>query len=160
MRHPGGLSCIAVAVLVLPAGRARGDPPAGYYDGVDRRTQAALRSTVHEAVDDHIRFPYTSGNTDTWDILELAGEDPEDPGLILDVYKNATYAKTGGGTGPYAREHTWPSSYGFPNDVVSNYPFTDCHMLFLADSSYNSVRPVVTGAGVVDLVVDVNGYFD
>jgi hypothetical protein len=34
---------------------------------------------------------------DTWNILELAEEDPEDPGATRDVYKNATYSKVGGG---------------------------------------------------------------
>jgi endonuclease I len=99
-----------------------------------------LRATLHDAIDDHIRFPHTSDNTDTWDILELADEDPADPASILDLYKNTTYAKAGGGNDFYQREHTWPNSYGFPNDVTSNYPYTDCHALFLSDGSYNASR--------------------
>lgn len=43
-------------------------------------------------------------------------------------------------TGPYNREHSWPNSYGYPDDGSTNYPYTDCHALFLADSSYNSSR--------------------
>lgn len=117
-----------------------GDPPPGYYDGVDSSTQSALRSTLHNAIDDHIRFPYTSSNTDTWNILELADEDPNNPGRILDVYKNASFAKVGGGNDFYNREHVWPNSYGFPDDGPTNYPYSDCHGLFLSDIGYNSDR--------------------
>ncbi len=129
----GGL--LFVAAAALPA-----QPPAGYYDGVDTTTAAALRATLHEVIDDHTRFPYTSSSTDTWDILNLADEDPDNTGNIIDVYKNASYAKISGGSGAYNREHTWPKSYGFPNDNSGNYPYTDCHMLFLSDAGYNSSR--------------------
>ena len=132
-------SFLALALLLSP-GVAFSAPPAGYYDSVDPTAQGALRSTLHEIIDDHIRFPYTSSNIDTWDILKLADEDPNNPSNILDVYKNASLAKVEGGTGGYQREHTWPNSYGFPNDLVSNYPFTDCHALFLAYGSYNGSR--------------------
>jgi endonuclease I len=134
------LRVIVLLLTVLTGFPAHADPPAGYYSPVDSLTQAALRTTLHEVIDDHIRFPYTSGNTDTWDILELADEDPDDPLSILDLYKNAIYSKAGGGNDFYQREHTWPNSYGFPNDVTSNYPYTDCHALFLADGSYNASR--------------------
>ena len=97
-------------------------------------------ATLHAVIDDHLRFPYNSAGTDTWVILELADEDPNNANNILDVYKNASYVKVGGGTGDYNREHTWPSSYGYPNDNSSNMPYTDCHMLFLCDDGYNSSR--------------------
>ncbi len=116
------------------------DAPAGYYDSVDASTPAALRATLHDVIDDHTRFPYTSTATDTWNILELADEDPNDPGNILDVYRNASYAKEGGGNSFYNREHSWPSSYGYPNDGSTNYVYTDCHALFLCDDGYNSSR--------------------
>jgi hypothetical protein len=32
--------------------------------------------------------------------IRCVSRDLDDPGLILDLYKNASYAKTGGGTGP------------------------------------------------------------
>ncbi|MCP3960682.1 MAG: hypothetical protein GY719_22795 [bacterium] len=104
------------------------------YLEVDVSTRAALRATLHEAIDDHVRFPYAS----VWDILELADEDPGDSTRILDVYKNASYPKVGGGTGDYDREHSWPKSYGFPlEDGLGELPFSDCHHLFLADKVYN-----------------------
>jgi endonuclease I/fibronectin type 3 domain-containing protein len=114
--------------------------PPGYYDGVDTSSPSALRATLHDAIKDHIRYPYTSTATDTWDILELADEDPNDPGRILDIYRNASYPKQGGGNTYYNREHSWPNSYGYPNDNSTNFPYTDCHALFLVDDSYNSAR--------------------
>lgn len=112
----------------------------GYYAGVNASSPTMLRITLHETIDDHQRYPYTATTTDTWDILEFADQDPLNAGRILDVYKNASYAKAGGGNTEYNREHTWPKSYGFPTDGSTNYPYTDTHMLFLSDSSYNSSR--------------------
>src|SRR5262245_37484893 len=121
--------CALAALALSCAGSVLADPPPGYYDSVDPSTQTSLRTTIPEAIDDHIRFPYTSANTDTWNILELADEDPEDPTAVLDVYMNETYPKAGGGNSNYDREHTWPNSYGFPDDGSTNYPYTDCHSL-------------------------------
>ncbi|MFT7485337.1 MAG: endonuclease I [Candidatus Paceibacteria bacterium] len=117
-----------------------GQIPPGYYNSVDTTNAATLRQTLHPVIDDHQRYPYTSGGTDTWDILELAQQDPSAPSRIVDVYENSSYAKVGGGNLQYNREHTWPKSYGFPIDGGTNYPYTDCHVLFLCNSSYNSSR--------------------
>ncbi len=111
-----------------------------YYASADTSSAESLRLSLHEIIDDHQRYPYSSTATDTWDILEFADEDPMNPGRILDVYKNASYLKAGGGNTEYNREHTWPKSYGFTSDNASNYPYTDTHMLFLSDAGYNSSR--------------------
>lgn len=111
-----------------------------YYDNVDASAPGVLRSTLHDTIDDHTRYPFSSTAVDTWDILEAADEDPNDANAILDVYRNESYPKVGGGTGGYNREHTWPSSFGFPNDNASNYPYSDTHALFLSDAGYNSAR--------------------
>lgn len=116
------------------------DPPPGYYDSVDPSTSETLRSTLHDVIDGHTKIPYTSGSTDTWDVLELADEDPLDSGKILDVYRNRSTTKVGGGTSTYNREHTWPKGYGFPDDGSTNFPYTDCHHLFLCDAIYNATR--------------------
>ncbi len=129
----------AVLCFVLAPSLLAQIPP-GYYDTVDSSNSTTLRSTLHEVIDDHTRFPYTSGSTDTWNILELADEDPNNASRILDIYRNASYPKAGGGNSNYNREHTWPSSYGFPDDDGSNYPFTDCHSLRLCDDGYNTAR--------------------
>jgi endonuclease I len=114
--------------------------PSGYYDAVNTSNSSTLHDSLHSIIDDHQRFPYTSSATDTWDILESADENPDDSSKIIAIYENATYTKVGGGNSNYNREHTWPKSYGFPDDGSSNYPYTDAHHLFLADSGYNSSR--------------------
>lgn len=134
--------------------------PAGYYNTVVTDTPAQLRSTLHNVIDDHTRYPYTSSGTDTWNILELADQDPNNSTHILDIYRNRSLVKFGGGTGPYNREHSWPNSYGFPDDGGTNYPYTDCHHLFLTDVGYNSDRgnkPFgAAAAGSTERVTDVN----
>ncbi len=126
--------------LFLAPLRVLADPPPNYYDAVNASTPALLRSSLHGVIDDHTRFPYTGSGTDTWTILEAAQQDPADSTHIIDVYRNASYAKAGGGNSFYDREHTWPKSHGFPNDGSTNYPYTDCHLLHLAHTAYNGAR--------------------
>jgi endonuclease I len=127
-----------VFMIALIAAAALADAPAGYYDSVDLSSEAALRQSLHDIIDGHVRFPYTSSSTDTWDILESAEESPFNSSQIIDLYRNRTYTKFGGGTGPYNREHSWPNSYGFSSS--GDTPYTDCHHLFLCDVSYNGYR--------------------
>ncbi|TDF34938.1 endonuclease I [Alteromonadaceae bacterium M269] len=114
--------------------------PSGYYDSINPSNAQVMHDSLHEIIDDHQRFPYTSSATDTWDILESADQDPNNSSRIIGLYKNASYPKAGGGNSNYNREHTWPKSYGFPRDGSGNYPYTDAHHLFLTDSGYNSSR--------------------
>ena len=113
--------------------------PPGYYANVDPSSPASLRLTLHQVIDDHTRIPYTSSQTDTWNVLNQSEQDPQNSSRIIDVYRNASYQKISGGIGVYNREHTWPKSYGFP-DGSGSYPYTDCHQLYLCDGSYNTSR--------------------
>lgn len=122
------------------SGGGGGGIPSGYYAGVTPTSASALRSSLHPVIDDHTKIPYTASTTDSWDVLEFADEDPLDTGRILDIYKNVSYAKAGGGNNFYNREHTWPKSLGFPTDGPSNYPYTDLHMLMLSEINYNAAR--------------------
>ncbi|HEX6833460.1 MAG TPA: Ig-like domain-containing protein [Rudaea sp.] len=112
-----------------------------YYAGVDTSSGPALAGWLHNRIKDHTAYPYTASTTDTWDILDAADEDPMNPNDVVDLYKNVSYAK---GSGSLNREHTWPNSYGFNDVTTSNGhpypPYTDCHMLYMADSSYNQSR--------------------
>ena len=135
------LSVLLSSFTLCVAESASAQVPEGYYDSADASTPQALRESLHEIIDDHLIFPYTSFSTDTWDILEMADEDPDNSGRIITIYRNASFAKQGGGNAFYNREHSWPRSYGFPdNDENLNYPFTDMHHLFLADGDYNFNR--------------------
>lgn len=130
----------SLLMVLLLGGALRADAPAGYYSSVNAGSASTLRSTLHAVIDDHTRLPYTATTTDTWNVLELADQYANNANQILDVYLNATYTKVGGGNTNYNREHTWPSSYGFPNDGNNVYPYTDCHHLFLVNDAYNTSR--------------------
>mgnify|MGYP002725747073 CR=1 FL=1 len=135
--------------------------PSGYYDTVDVTNAATLRATLHAVIDDHTRIPYTSSATDTWNVLEQADQDPNDSGRVLDVYMNESYVKHGAGNTDYNREHSWPKSYGFPSDGSSNYPYTDCHHLFISNDSRNSSRGnTSTSVFTHGSSYDVSGYTD
>ena len=139
----GGLKSTAITSLIsiiTISSSIQAEIPLGYYDTADPSSTVALRNSLNDIIDDHQRFPYTSSETDTWDILEIADENPDDPMRIIDIYLNASYEKQGGGNSFYNREHTWPKSYGFPDDGDGNYPYTDAHHLFLSNSGYNSSR--------------------
>ena len=130
-----------VFLVLLFAVFSSGRTDADYYDNVDKSNPQALRDSLHEIIDDHTRFPYTSAATDTWDVLETADEDQDKPDNIITIYRNATFLKVHGGNNFYNREHTWPKSYGFPDNGPSpNYPYTDMHHLFLSDIDYNANR--------------------
>ena len=112
-----------------------------YYAGVDTSSGPALEAWLHNRIKDHIAYPYTASTTDVWDILNAADEDPMNPAHVVDIYKNTSYPK---GSASLNREHTWPNSYGF-NDITTNNghpypPYTDAHMLYMSDSSYNQSR--------------------
>lgn len=130
-----------------------------YYASVDATSAERLRETLHALIDDHRAYPYSASTTcslanpeatcDTWDILELADEDPLNPARVLDVYRNRSYLKesdrAGTGSGiTYNREHTWPNSLGFGSTTgnlgLPNAPYTDAHMLYLSDTQYNADR--------------------
>jgi endonuclease I len=112
----------------------------GYYAGVNTTSASALRASLHPIIDDSVKIPYTSSATDTWDVLNVADQDPLNTGRILDIYKNTPYTKSPGGNNFYNREHTWPNSLGFPSDGATNYAYTDVHMLMASDIAYNSAR--------------------
>ena len=145
------VSCLTAPLLA--------QAPPGYYSSVNTTSASTLRSTLHAVIDDHTKIPYTATATDTWDVLNLANEDPTNTANVLDLYENLSLAKASGGNNFYNREHTWPNSYGFPNDGSCNYPYTDCHMLFLCDIGYNATRgnaPYRSCSGCSELTTAIN----
>ena len=41
---------------------------------------------MHNIIDDHIDYPYSSSSTDTWDILKDADADPNNINNVLLIY--------------------------------------------------------------------------
>jgi endonuclease I len=136
-----GVEGARAALGFAPLATSCATVPASYYASVDASTPAALRATLHQVIDDHVRFPYTSSSTDTWDILNDADENPANPSTVLDLYKNTTYPD-GCSTGcAWNREHTWAKSFGFQTESGSAAtPYTDAHHLRATDPGYNSSR--------------------
>lgn len=121
----------------------------GYYSRVNTSSASQLRCSLHATIRGHTAYPYSGGTTNAWTILEIADEDPNNSGRILDAYRNRSFAKVtqraGTGTGiVYNREHTWPNSLGFSSATgnlgLPHSPYTDTHMLYLTESVYNADR--------------------
>lgn len=142
-----------------------------YYAPVNTSSAQQLRCSLNTVIRGHTVYPYSASTTDTWDILEIADEDPNNSGKILDVYKNRSYTKVSdrAGTGSgvtYNREHTWPNSLGFGSTTgnlgLPHGPYTDTHMLYLSDTNYNSDRSnspysyCTQGAGCAERATEIN----
>jgi hypothetical protein len=142
----GGAKPVAnttVAFTVAAAG------PTGYYSHVNTSSPSQLRCSLHDTIKGHTAYPYSGGTTNTWTILEIADEDPNNSGRILDAYRNRSYLKVteraSSGSGlRYNREHTWPNSLGFGSATgnlgLPYAPYTDTHMLYLTDATWNADR--------------------
>lgn len=134
------IKVISSIIIASYATQTLASAPTDYYQTLDTSTPVKLKQSLHNIIKGHKKIPYTSSSLDTWDVLESADQDPDNSANVIDVYKNASYTKVGGGNTNYNREHSWPKSYGFPKDGSNNYPYTDLHHLFIANSSYNSSR--------------------
>lgn len=132
--------CAGLLCSVFVSAEIAAQPAPGYYSTLDPSSSQKMRDSLHEIIDDHTRLPYTSSATDTWDVLKIADENQDEPNNIITIYQNTSYAKETGGNNFYNREHTWPNSYGFPDNNAGNYPYSDMHHLFLADIDFNFSR--------------------
>ena len=114
-----------------------------YYSHVNPVSPEQLRCSLHNTIKGHTVYPYSGGMQNSWTILEIAQQDPNNATKMIDVYRNRSYtiggdrAGTGGGI-TYNREHTWPNSLGFANSSLAAY--TDTHMLWLSDTAQNASR--------------------
>ncbi len=161
----GGETCTFTAVAANIKDSANASPTAntaisytiaaaqntGYYSRVNTSSPSQLRCSLNQTIRGHTVYPYSgsAGTTSVWSILEIADEDPNNSTKVLDVYRNHSYAKVSGraGTGTgltYNREHTWPNSLGFGSTTgnlgLPYAPYTDTHMLYASDTTYNSDR--------------------
>ncbi len=117
--------------------------PAGYYDPANGKTGTALKTALHNIINGHTRYPYTSSSTDVWDILMDTDEDTLNSNNVILIYTGRSQDKNlnaSNGNDPdyWNREHVWAKSHGFPNS--SDTAYTDVHHLRPADASVNSSR--------------------
>lgn len=114
--------------------------PVGYYDSAIGYTGDALKTKLNLIIKDHVEFPYTSSNTDVWDILKETDRDTLNPNNVLLIYSgwskdaNLEYDSGNG----WSREHVWAKSHG--DFGTSKGAGTDVHALRPCDVTVNSAR--------------------
>ena len=111
--------------------------PENYYENSEGKTGAALKSALYHIIKGHTQYPYTSSQTDVWDILEDTDQDPQNSNNILCLYTGWSRLKSSHPDG-WNREHVWSKSRGdFGTDIGAG---TDIHHLRPADCSVNSAK--------------------
>jgi len=114
--------------------------PEGYYDGTDGLTGMELKSALHEIIKDHVCFPYSSSNTDVWDILKETDGDPANQANVILFYTGWSVdgeQEYNNGNG-WNREHVWPLSHGSFSTGMG--PGTDVHHIRPSDIWVNNAR--------------------
>ena len=114
--------------------------PPNYYSSTEGLTGSYLKAALHNIIDEHTTYPYTSTKTDTWDILKETDRDPENPDNVILFYsgRSVNAAQEYNGGKGWSREHVWAQSHG--GFDTSNGPGTDVHQLRPCDISVNSAR--------------------
>lgn len=131
---------MAASLMLLAAVTLTAQIPDNYYQSTQNLTGEELKESLHLIVRDHITYPYTSDDTDVWDILKVADRDPENPENVLGIYSEFSMnaeLEYNGGSG-WNREHIWPQSKG--EFGTSEGAGTDVHHLRASDISTNSAR--------------------
>ena len=104
--------------------------PSGYYASANGLYGNDLKTALHNIIDDHTTFRYTSYFwTDTWDILKETDRDPNNPDNVILIYTGESVdadQEFNFGFG-WTREHVWAKSRGdFGTDRGAG---TDVHAL-------------------------------
>ncbi|AUO15638.1 endonuclease [Clostridium taeniosporum] len=107
-----------------------------YYVDAIGKTGKALKSSLHEIIDDNKKLSYS----DVWKALMDTDEDPNNTNNIILLYTGRSQAKTtkGSGVDDWNREHVWAKSHGHFGTKAG--PGTDLHHLRPTDASVNSAR--------------------
>ncbi len=112
-------SVLLAAMLAVQASAAMAGIPPGYYDPAAGLSGEALRSALHDIIDDHSVISYD----DVW--LAFYTTDDKPGGMVWDMYSDVpggtppyeyTLGEDQGGSASgegegYNREHTWPQSW-------------------------------------------------
>lgn len=114
--------------------------PTAYYQTAYNLAGEALHEALHDIIDQHTTYPYTSSQTDVWDILKVTDRDPTNPNNVILLYCGASVdadQEWNNGKG-WSREHVWAKSRG--DFGTSKGAGTDVHHLRPADPGINSTR--------------------
>jgi endonuclease I len=128
---------LIVPVFIFTLATSFSQIPPGYYDDAIGLSGEALKTALHNIIDDHTEYSYN----DLRDfILENTDEDPNNPDNIILLYTGRSQNKNtfGGNADDWNREHVWAKSHGdFGNDPPCG---TDAHHMRPTDASVNSAR--------------------
>ncbi len=107
-----------------------------YYDSAEGLEGEALKTALHNIIDDHQTYSYDFAKT----ALRNTDEDPNNSNNVILMYTGRSQAKTAFGSNgdDWNREHTWPKSHGSFGEVAPMG--TDLHHLRPTDASVNSTR--------------------
>lgn len=107
-----------------------------YYQSAVGKTGEALKTELHNIIDDHRELSYDN----VWDALRNTDEDPNNPSNVILLYTGRSQSKltNGGNVNDWNREHVWAKSHG--DFGTSAGPGTDIHHLRPTDVSVNSSR--------------------
>ena len=114
--------------------------PSGYYNTAEDKADGVLKFELNQIIDNHTTFPYTSSNTDTWDILKETDRDPNNSSNVILIYSGVSVdgaQEYNNGSG-WTREHIWAKSRG--DFGTARGPGTDVHALRPLDNSTNGIR--------------------
>lgn len=113
--------------------------PLNYYGGTQAVNGTALKAQLHNIIDDHLQFQYSTVKQ----ILRQADEDPNNPDNLILIFTGwsipkANFAVYLDSVDYWNREHIWAKSHGdFGTDPG---PGTDCHALKPVDNTVNSAK--------------------
>jgi endonuclease I len=114
--------------------------PDGYYTSAGGLAGDNLKTALYNIIKGHTEYPYTSTNTDTWDILKETDKDTLNPDNVILFYTgwsvNAAQEYNNGNG--WTREHVWAKSRGDFGTTMG--PGTDAYHLRPVDNSTNSAR--------------------
>ncbi|WP_255298598.1 endonuclease I family protein [Brevibacillus dissolubilis] len=112
------------------------DPYYSYYQTAYGKTGTALKSALHNIIDDHKKLSYDS----LWAALRDTDEDPNNPNNVILLYTGRSQSKltNGGLVNDWNREHVWAKSHGGFGETAG--AGTDLHHIRPADVSVNSAR--------------------
>ncbi|MFN2424669.1 MAG: hypothetical protein ABR572_12935, partial [Cryomorphaceae bacterium] len=85
-----------------------------YYTPAINLADEDLRDALHNIIDGNQYFPYSSGGTDTWDILKQSDRDPDNSQNVIQVYtgRSINGPQEFNNNNGWNREHVWPRSRG------------------------------------------------
>lgn len=137
--HPGMTGTSAFAL----SGGGTPPPPGGtspwdstYYAPAIGKTGTALRTSLHDIIDDNTKLSYDA----VWTALKDTDQDPDNTSNVIELYTGRSIAKSnsGGNAGQWNREHVFAQSRG--GFTTSAGPGTDLHHLRAEDVTVNGTR--------------------